>query len=477
MSEAILPAQAIAQTNHREKEWSPAKVIYTILMALALLSHIWLMVIGAGIDNIPTYIWILRLLPVPFAICLGKLWKDRGFQILSLYFLLFFFRCFIPNPGSIFSVEMAESILSALWLFAACYGLARVLTASQLKGLLIICSIIWVSAITVFSCLGIYTVWTEKTVYLLANGAIKLNNMTRNLARLDIVYTSTTTGAILSITILVDILIAIQVKNKVVKLFILAALIPIIIAMAFSDSRTAIINVAVGIAVMTFFGILCLFSNKGELSTNRIKKRKSWVIATLFMIIVFIVFFLIVQQIVPIFNQIKTRGIIPKALAEGTERVIIANRGFEGTDILSGRKELWDRIIDYINHNKQIIISGVSKLNPMAGFNEYFGHCHNIYLQIILESGIPGLLLFILFIVHTMKNAAKNIQKTGHQTWIYLLPAIPISLWIADLAECYTWLRSSFCPMTTILFVSIGMINAQRAFKTDSNDTRHTING
>ena len=30
MSEAILPAQAIAQTSHQEKEWSTAKVIYTV---------------------------------------------------------------------------------------------------------------------------------------------------------------------------------------------------------------------------------------------------------------------------------------------------------------------------------------------------------------------------------------------------------------------------------------------------------------
>ncbi len=460
MSEAILPTQAIDEEDHQTNNWSLARITYAVLMTIALLSHIWLMLIGAGIDTIPTYIWIIRLLPVPFAIGLGKLWKDRGFQILFLYFLLFFFRCFIPNSGSVFSVEVAESILSALWLFFACYGLARVLSMDCLKRLLFVCSIIWIFSITVFSCLGIYTVWTKESISLLADGAISLN-MSGSIARLDIVYTSTTSGAILSITIFIDIITAIQVKKTIVKSLVLGALLPIFISLAFTDSRTAIISVSVGISMIVVTGIIHVFQRKKKLSGGKKEKWKSWIVAAILMIIVFALLVLIILQISPVFNQIKAGGIISRALAEGTERITVASRGFDGIRVLSGRKELWGNAIEYINQNRHVMLLGESKQNPLAGFNERFGHCHNIYLQILLESGIPGLLLFIWYMINTIKNSVKNLRESGFQAWISLLPVIPISLWVADLAECYIWLRSSFCPMITLFFVSTGLINAQ----------------
>ncbi len=51
MSETIIPTQAIARVGRGEKDWTPAKVAYSFLMAIALLSHIWLIAIGAGVGH------------------------------------------------------------------------------------------------------------------------------------------------------------------------------------------------------------------------------------------------------------------------------------------------------------------------------------------------------------------------------------------------------------------------------------------
>ena len=462
MSEAIQPIQAIKQGDHQTKDWTPAKVIYTGLMALALLSHIWLMMIGAGIDNIPTYIWILRLLPVPFAIYLGKLWKDRGFQILSLYFLLFFFRCFISNPGSTFSVEMAESILSALWLFAACYGLARVLTRKQLERFLLTNSIIWVVIITILCCLGIYVTWTEQTIPLLGNGAIQVISAWGYI-RLELVYVSTVSGVVMSITVLIGMILILNIQKYILKITMIIMLIPIIISMALTDSRTAFIGTATGLAIIVFCYVQ-YFYRKRQMPDKRSNK-KAWFFGTVAMIATFAFVVFAILHISPIFNRLRTQGLIPRAVAEETRKTVVYSRGFEGSNVLTGRMDIWSSIIEHIKQEKSILLIGKSKIVPHAIYGQHYGgeygHSHCIYLQILVESGIPGIILILLFIGCFIKTAIQILARKDYPLWIHLLPAIPISLWVVDLVECFTWLRSSICPMTTVLFITTGILSNQ----------------
>lgn len=458
MSEAILPAQAIAQENHQTKEWTPAKVTYAVLMALNLLSHIWLMLIGAGIDNIPTYIWILRLLPVPLALYLGKLWKDRGFQILSIYFLWFFLRSFIPNPGSIFSVEIAESIPGALWLFAACYGLAKILTINQFKRFLTTASMVWISWMAVLCCVGIYVVWTEQTITLLG-GIIEFT--TWGQARLEVIYLATTAGAMMGVTVLIGIILTLSIDKWVLRIIIFLMLIPVIIAMALTDSRTAFISISAGSAIMAFTGVYQYYQkrSKGKNLNRKTIQWKAWIIGVLVMVVVFLLLIIILLQITPAFNRIRTHGLIPRALAEEAEKTNVIVRGFTGDRVLSGRAELWTKIIQYIDQNRYILLDGITKQATLSQIDNYYGHSHCLYLQVLLESGIPGLILLLSFIVYTATNAIRAITNPELPLWLRLLPAIFISLVVADLAECFLWLRASYAPMITIFFISAGILN------------------
>ena len=113
MSEAILSDNSIICEERHAKEWTLAKVIYTGLMAFNLLSFLWLLATGSGIE-MPPVIWIARIATALLAIYLGKLWKDKGFQILAIYTCLFFFRVLIPNPGNIFSAEWQKAFQCAV---------------------------------------------------------------------------------------------------------------------------------------------------------------------------------------------------------------------------------------------------------------------------------------------------------------------------------------------------------------------------
>ena len=117
--------------RQEEKLRHGIKTLYVGLMAFCLLSFLWTLLIGSGVDNMPPIIWYARMATVPLAIYLGKLWKNTGFRILTVYTAIFFLRCFIPDQNSIFAEEVAENIISALWLFSACYGMGYILNEKQ----------------------------------------------------------------------------------------------------------------------------------------------------------------------------------------------------------------------------------------------------------------------------------------------------------------------------------------------------------
>lgn len=461
MSETILPVTAIMQEEEHQhvKEWTPGKVIYAGLMVFNLLSFLWLLVTGSEIE-MPPIILFTRIATAPFAICLGKLWKDKGFWILVVYTLLFILRVFIPNPADVFADEISQNILSAIWVFTGCYGLGRMLNTKQLKHLLLACSTVWTVGMAVLCCLGIYVMWTEQAIPMFDGKGIYIYLTAGVYKRLAINYVSTTTAALMNLAILTSVISIICVKNRIYRIIMLVVLLPIILATALTDSRTAFISISAGMGVIAFSMVFTYFQKKETGLTDRSRNWKPWALGILIMAIVFALLIVFFLQIGPAFDRVKAQGVIPTALAEEIENAILANRGFSGSDVLNGRTELWTSVINYIKGNRILLLTGASKQAPTRGFNKVFSHCHCLYLQLLLETGIPGLLLFLTFIVYTMINSIRIIRTSKLPLWIRLLPALPAALWTADIVECFTWLRSSQCPMVTVLLISAGILSA-----------------
>lgn len=433
------------------------KALYVGLMAFCLLSFLWTLLIGSGVDNMPPIIWYARMATVPLAMYLGKLWKNTGFRILAVYTAVFFLRCFIPDQDSIFTEEVAENILSALWLFSACYGMGYVLNEKQLKKFLLICTGIWTAGMTVLSCMGIFSAWTEQTVRLFEKAEIYVYIN----ARVNIIYLATITGSMIGITLLMASLTIVCVRNKLVKILFGVALIPLSITLALTDSRTAYISVPVGFGIIAFSLVFHYLQGK-EKFHRRQCQWKPWLISIVIALIVFVLLVCVLLQITPIFNQIRNRGfLVSVAYAEEANSAGIVTRGFGGSNILDGRAELWTKVLEHFQQNPIALLIGESKLSPLHIVNNYKAHCHSIYIQILLESGIPGLLLFLVFIGYTLIHAIRAIRDPEQPLWIRLLPAIPVSLWVGDLAENFTWLRSSQCPMPAILCIAAGILCAQ----------------
>lgn len=454
MSEAIFSDNSIVCIKRQTKEWTLAKVIYAGLMAFNLLSFLWLLVIGSDIE-MPPIIWIARIATAPLAICLGKLWKDRGFQILSVYTFFFFFRVFIPNQDEIFRADISESVLSALWLFAGCYGFGNVFNAKQTKQIFSVFLVVWLLGIVICSCLGIYSAWFDIDIKFSGNRYIGLDAVDR----LQIIYYATTTGAILNLAFIMQFICFVSTPKKKNKVVFTMFAVSILVAISLTDSRTAYIGVSSGIAII-FFVFTYRYVKKVKINRQKLLKIHPVLICTIGMIIVFIIMLYIIMTITPLFNHIKMTGLIPSAFAETSpnEKSAIVHRGFSGERVFTGRIELWKEIISYIIHNPLVMLLGFSKNTPLQQINQHYAHCHNIYFQVWLESGILGFTIFFSFIIYTIKKILALVREGNVFSWIICLPAIIIYMLIVDFAECFTWLRSSQCPMSAFLFLCCGIL-------------------
>lgn len=92
-----------------------------------------------------------------------------------------------------------------------------------------------------------------------------------------------------------------------------------------------------------------------------------------------------------------------------TERFSIAHMLQDGG---SGRLMIWTNFLTYYkNQNLLVWLFGVGRdISPIIHLQE-FGHTyypHNLYVKTLLESGLIGLLLLILVLLHILKKSFKN---------------------------------------------------------------------
>ena len=251
-----------------QRPWTVPKIIYVVLMSFLLLGY--MIIIATYKDStttgqsyiLPIQFWILRVFSAIIAIILGKLWKDKGFLILMAYLLLKAIRVAVDNPANLFDQSVSEILLTGLWVFSACYGLARILDKDQLKRFLSINASIWTIGMVIYSCVGIYAAWTGKYIYNIGQGSywgIKDQ-------RLFLVYYVTTAGSVLSVSAIIACAGIFIADHRFNKVLFGVSVFPMLVALSLTDSRNAQICVAIGISLSRniFIQILCKEEQKGN---------------------------------------------------------------------------------------------------------------------------------------------------------------------------------------------------------------------
>jgi len=144
----------------------------------------------------------------------------------------------------------------------------------------------------------------------------------------------------------------------------------------------------------------------------------------------------------------------------------VESRGFGGEDPLTGRTRIWKQVVRFLADNPRTLLAGRSVNMPMQNTGIMrtetieTEHCHNIFLQALMESGIPGLLLVLAFLALTVKRAVSLAADREQPLLIRLMPAAAAALWVGEMADSIVRMSNARVPTLAILMLYSGVICA-----------------
>ncbi|MCX7974602.1 MAG: O-antigen ligase family protein [Candidatus Aminicenantes bacterium] len=121
-------------------------------------------------------------------------------------------------------------------------------------------------------------------------------------------------------------------------------------------------------------------------------------------------------------------------------------------ETLTGRTEIWNSLIPYANQNL-LLGHGFGGFWTTALRNEIASHAHNGYLNTILNLGLCGLLLFIIFILDFIKKSFKLLRSESQIAFFSL--SLILVLIIRNISEVSL---GEFSTYSTWLLLSLSFI-------------------
>ena len=448
------------------------KRLYTVLMGVLLLEFLCRMATFSNNAYTPRPVMIGHAFTTVLGIWLGKTWKDKGFRLMIIYLLWMSLRCFISvreNPESSLALNR---ILALFWAVGGCYSVGRILSKKEIMRFLSVLCFIWTAGMVVSSSLGIAAAWMRIRIPNLNGAATWKMWGEASSARLNLIYCSTISGGILSLSILIALLAAVQKQRLMFRMFYFLATLPMTLALCLTDSRTAQISLSVGIASLFFILIYsrirsCTFRIRNTSTGSPVMKPSRLLILLSGSILVGILSLFVLLHVNQVFDYIKTAstklGIIPSGAAAEGSTVLMSHRGFHVEDVFTGRDLIWKAAAGFLSSHPRYLLYGASIVNPMSRIvdqgvlNFTTDHCHNIALQILVEGGLPAALAAIGFAGYIVGKAVRNFRNGNNPLWLIMIPCLMLSVLVGDMGECLLWLGFRSSPTPYFLFLLAGI--------------------
>lgn len=463
-------------------------VLYGIFACLMLLHHVYVtlyrytVISGADTFTIP---WILFAV---MNIFLGKMWKDKCFWILLALLLLQFFRISAADEASIAWRNKIFSL--GIYAYFGCYGIGHVLQGEKLKRFIWFLCLLWTAAMVVYSCIGIYVGSTGTPVSTLGGAQFCITEDNR----LRPVYHPVDGGIIASAGIAVAIAGMCITRNKAGKAGYLLSIIVIFTAGVMTATRTFLIVNASEFAIAVTLFFYNLFFSK-TMQKDREKKAIKWIALIAIFTAVLAGMIFLQPRVFSIYEYLTGKRSFPVSAAYAEEGIPAAEprvsfREFKtdgGMDsFLNGRYRIWENAFTLFREEPKVLLWGESAFRPMEKINKMrnemglhtVSHVHNTFLQIMLENGIPGLLLYLSFIFIFIWQALKLMLDPTIPLWQKIMPVPAIGCLIADTVDVCAIATDGYPPMT-ILYLFIGLTtafyNAARKKANQSRDSEGII--
>lgn len=456
-------------------------IFYIVLACVALLHHVYATVYFERYAVSPPVFWIPWLIFIILGVFLGKMWRDKVFWILLALYLMKYLRLAIPEPETANAYRYIYRM--CLYSFFGCYSIGRVLSDKDRKVFLIAFCAVWtLSAVVLFS-LGLYTCWTGIEIPNLSSSAVRIEYN-----RLYPIYYPVDAGVLASVSIAVALIgISLTKKKIIIALYILGILI-LLLGGAMTVTR---MNYIINALLVCTFAVILLQERRKTYPRKQRRSRAGRYVMTGITVMAFIIVAIALTfaqtYIVPGFNALRQKGLIPVAMAENgdssvSETDTVQVRPFEfnkGMDeFLNGRIGIWYSVLIAAERDPSLFLYGASIDNPLPAVDRVreelklpkVYHAHNTLVQTFLENGLPGFLLYLAFFLIFVWHAIYLLWKKDLPVWQRLLPLPTAACWIGDMMDCTAYVNFGK-PSTSILFVFTGLtIAVSLQIKNRKND-------
>ena len=447
-----------------------AGILFTFLYRI--IEMLWLPNLDAAAQYLPAF-W--GLLAGALAVR-GQALRRKTTWVLASGLALIFLRCFFGGRDTFYWGY--RSVIYGVLAFGVCYQTAFGLSKKRLLTFLRLLLALWTLFMARLSLVGIWAALYDQTITTAAGGVYRIGV---TYSRLYLLTFCTNSGSNLALSLLAALIGMLLTRNPLGRvLYVLASLVQYAV-LGLTVARTAFISVSIALGLLLACGLMA------KLRGKRLSEKLVRLICFILAAALAVGSFLLLSKSPDLFGDVKEQ--VRSNTAANTD-VVESTDTEEGADteeaaaprsantqstvqrrpitmdenMLTQRQFAWQAVYRYIRQHPETLLYGTSVVMPMAEVNPLadienaaWDHAHNMYIQILLECGIPGIILLVLFLYSLARAALRLFFSRDKPLWQRALPVIPICILISELAECMTMLVYNL-PALAFLMLFSGLV-------------------
>ena len=446
-----------------------AGILFTFLYRI--IEMLWLPDLDAAAQYLPTF-W--GLLAGALAVR-GQAFRRKTTWVLASGLALIFLRCFFGGRDTFYWGY--RSVIYGVLAFGVCYQTAFGLSKKWLLTFLRLLLALWTLFMAGLSLVGIWAALYDQTITTAAGGVYRIGV---TYSRLYLLTFCTNSGSNLALSLLAALIGMLLTRNPLGRvLYVLASLVQYA-ALGLTVARTAFISVSIALGLLLACGLMAKL--RGKRLSEKLVRLISFILAAALAV----GSFLLLSKSPDLFGDVKEQVRSSTDVVESTDteegadtEEAVATPAPRSTNtqstvqrrpitmdenMLTQRQFAWQAVYRYIRQHPETLLYGASVVMPMAEVNPLadienaaWDHAHNMYIQILLECGIPGIILLVLFLYSLARAALRLFFSKDKPLWQRALPVIPICILISELAECMTMLVYNL-PALAFLMLFSGLV-------------------
>lgn len=388
---------------------------------------------------------------------LGRTWQRKSFWLLAGSFCYIFLRCVVDGPVSLRS--NTEDIFNALLVFGVYYQLSFGFTAAQMKGYLRGICAIWVLLETVLALAGLWAALYDLVIPSLAGS----NVLGLRDQRLNLLFYPTIASSNLTISIALACLGLFLVRKSYARVLYILSILVMWFALGLTATRSGYLTIGMALGMYLSLPLLrCLRAHT---------HLREWLLRALCLGLVLalvVAAYFALNATIPLFTNLQAQlhakaealDIIPVAYPTAAS---VQQRPLQfDSHLFTERQYIWEAVVRYFQADPSKLLFGLGLINPLGKVMTFlavdlpYEHTHSIYLQVLMEYGLVGLLLLLAVMWYLIRAALRLFFAKDLPLWQCALPVLPALALVTDLMECFLLLNCNYPALSfTLLFTGL----------------------